>query len=197
MAIELEPGTFDAILFDCDGTLVDTYALHLKSLQTALEPYRLTMRRDWYMARTGLAPGQLLDEYAALVAPLPIAQDALIERVTTAFQANLCTLREISLVADLARAWHGRVPMAVGSNGTLINVRGSLEAAGLLAYFDATVAIEDVEFGKPAPDVYLEAARRVGVAAERCVVLEDSDEGMRSAVAAGMMAIDVRPLLGR
>jgi beta-phosphoglucomutase-like phosphatase (HAD superfamily) len=197
MAIELEKGSFDAILFDCDGTLIDTYALHLGSFQRTLAAYGLTMERDWYMARGGLTPEGLLLAYADQVAPLPATIDELMVRVTAEFQGNLHTLREISLVADLARAWHRQVPMAVASNGTHINVSGSLEAAGLLQYFDAIVAIDDVERGKPAPDVYLEAARRVGVVAERCVVLEDSDEGMMSAAAAGMMAIDVRPLTGR
>jgi beta-phosphoglucomutase-like phosphatase (HAD superfamily) len=197
MAIELEPGTFDAILFDCDGTLIDTYALHLGSFQRALAAYGLTMERDWYMARGGLTPEGLLLEYERLIAPLPATMDELMKRVTAEFQSNLHTLREIELVADLARTWHGKVPMAVGSNGTHINVRGSLKSAGLLTYFDAIVAIDDVEHGKPAPDVYLEAARRLGVKAQRCVVLEDSEEGMMSASAAGMRAIDVRPLVGR
>ncbi len=95
-------------------------------------------------------------------------------------------------VASLARLWHGRVPMAVASNGRRANVEASLGATGLLPLFDVLVAAEDVAAGKPAPDVFLESARRLGVEPAGCVVLEDSDEGLAAAHAAGMRSIDVR-----
>jgi HAD superfamily hydrolase (TIGR01509 family) len=82
-----------------------------------------------------------------------------------------------------------RLGLASSSNRELIDA--VLEAAGLAELFEATVSSEEVERGKPAPDVYLEAARRLGVAAARCGAVEDSHGGIRSAKAAGMFVIAI------
>ncbi len=99
----------------------------------------------------------------------------------------------IEPVVQLARAYHGRLPMAVASGGTRPMVTKTLAAIGLLDLFDAVVTAEDVTHGKPAPDIFLEAARRLGVPPGRCVGFEDGDLGLQSVRAAGMVAIDVRP----
>ena len=195
--IILSVNTFDAIIFDCDGTLVDTAALHLLAYETALASYGLGIQHDWYMARTGLTPEGLMSEYVREFEPIPARMSDVLQRVTDAFQSNLHTLREVQVVGDVVREWHGRVPMAVASNGERANVHGSLAAAGLLPYFSVIATIEDVREGKPAPDIYLEAARQLSVAPDHCYVLEDSDEGMKAARAAGMTTLDVRPFLTR
>ncbi len=100
-------------------------------------------------------------------------------------------------MADVARAHHGKVPMAVGSNGHLENVKATLEATGLLPLFDDVVSADEVEHGKPAPDVYLEAARRIGVAPAECIVFEDTDEGLEAAHRAGMRSRDIRKVWKR
>jgi HAD superfamily hydrolase (TIGR01509 family) len=82
-----------------------------------------------------------------------------------------------------------RLGLASSSNRELINA--VLEAAGLTELFEATVSSEEVARGKPAPDVYLEAARRLGVAPERCGAVEDSHGGIRSAKAAGMFVVAI------
>ena len=85
--------------------------------------------------------------------------------------------------------------MAVASNGHRLNVESSLRATGLLRFFNHIVAAENVAQGKPAPDVFLEAARRMHVAPSDCVVLEDTDEGLAAARAASMPAVDIRQSL--
>jgi beta-phosphoglucomutase-like phosphatase (HAD superfamily) len=83
--------------------------------------------------------------------------------------------------------------MAVASGGTREIVKATLLATNLLALFDAVVTIEDVQGrGKPAPDIFLEAARRLRVSPNECTVFEDSDEGIEAARLAGMTATDVR-----
>jgi HAD superfamily hydrolase (TIGR01509 family) len=87
--------------------------------------------------------------------------------------------------------------MAVASGGTRTIIGKVLEHLGILNLFDAIVTSEDVQNQKPAPDIFLEAARRIGVPPESCRAYEDTDLGMQAIRAAGMEAVDVRPLLVR
>ena len=192
MAIELEPGTFDALIFDCDGTLVDTAPAHYSAIRHALQRIGRDMHSAWYFDRVGLTPDALLDAYEAEDGSLPISRTELLKPYAVAFQDSSDKLQEVGIVADVARAWKGKVPMAVASNGQRGNVASSLRSVGLLNLFDPLVTAEDVRQGKPAPDIFLEAAARMGVEPGRCIVLEDSKEGLAAAKAAGMPAIDIR-----
>ncbi len=98
----------------------------------------------------------------------------------------------IAPVAAIAEKYRGRLPIAVASGGEHRVVRHTLAAIGALQWFDAIVAAEDTDRHKPEPDVFLEAASRLGVAAAGCVVFEDSDLGIEAAHRAGMTAVDVR-----
>jgi len=191
MGISLVEGTFAGLIFDCDGTLVDTAPAHFAALHEGLAAHGLTMAKEWYYPRGGLTPDALMDEYEALLG-VAVPREDIFARYTVAFQAGVRHLREVTIIAEIAREWHGRVPMAVASNGRRENVEASLTVTKLRPLFDLIVAAEDVERGKPAPDVFLEAARRMGVAAAACVVFEDTDEGLDGARSAGMRAIDVR-----
>ena len=195
MTLTLDRASFDALICDCDGTLVDSGALYFRSLQSVFATLNLPFEEDWYFARTGLTPFELLDVYRNELHAIPADNVFLSGEVTRLFQENLHTLEEITLVADIVRSLHGQVPMAVASNGQRPNVVGSLQAVKLFQFFDTVITVDDVRHGKPAPDIYLEAARRLGTAPGRCLVLEDSDEGLQPAPAAGMQAIDVRPYL--
>jgi beta-phosphoglucomutase-like phosphatase (HAD superfamily) len=192
MSFSLDEGTFSALIFDCDGTLVDSAAAHLLSLQEALKPLGLTMKEEWYRTRHGLGPDPLIDEYEAAFGVPPIDRSALFQRNNAAFHAAIPLIEEVTFVADVARAWHGKVPMSVASNGVRANVEATLVTAKLRPLFDYVITAEDVKQGKPAPDVYLEAARRMQVDPGRCIVFEDSDEGLEAANRAGMRGIDIR-----
>jgi len=191
MGISLVEGTFEGLIFDCDGTLVDTAPAHLQALLVGLDAHGLTMAKEWYYPRGGLTPDALMDDYEALLGK-PVPRDDIFARYTVAFQAGLEQLREVTVIAEIAREWHGRVPMVVASNGRRENVEASLTVTKLRSLFDCIVAAEDVQRGKPAPDVFLEAARRMGATAAACMVFEDSDEGLEGAHSAGMRAIDIR-----
>jgi haloacid dehalogenase superfamily, subfamily IA, variant 3 with third motif having DD or ED len=192
MAFPLEKGTFDALIFDCDGTLVDSAEAHLYSLQQALAPLGMTMTPEWYHPRHGLGPEDLLDAFEADFKVESLARDAFYDRVNEAYLSSVHLIKEIKVVADVAREWFGKVPMAIASNGIRKNVESTLIATRLRPLFYTLVTADDVEHGKPAPDVYLEAASRLRVNPDRVVVFEDSDEGLEAARRAGMRAYDIR-----
>jgi HAD superfamily hydrolase (TIGR01509 family) len=195
MQIPLPEGTFDALIFDCDGTLINSAPAHLHSIQQTLATFGHTMTPEWYAPRTGLTPADLLDAYEAEFKVDAIARQAFAERYKISFLDALPLIREVEAVTTIARTWHGRVPLAVASNGERINVEASLRAPGLLSLFDFIVTAADVPQGKPAPDIYLEAAFRMNVLPSRCLVFEDTDEGVTAAHTAGMRIIDVRPFI--
>jgi HAD superfamily hydrolase (TIGR01509 family) len=100
----------------------------------------------------------------------------------------------IEPVVRLVRECAGRFPMAVATGGTRAICSRTLRYLGLDTYFAAMATADDVAHGKPAPDIFLEAARRIGVAPDLCMAFEDAELGLQSARAAGMLTVDIRPL---
>lgn len=101
------------------------------------------------------------------------------------------TVKEVQAVAEVARSHYGKVPMAVASGGEMTVLEATLNNVRLRNLFDVVVSIDDVERGKPEPDIFLLAAQRLGTAPEDCIVYEDSDAGLEAARRAGMRSIDV------
>jgi len=186
------PEPYSAIIFDCDGTLVDSTRLYFRAWSILFESYGAEMSWDWFAAHLGSSWPQIFDEYQNKCG---ISLDAALglQEFNRAYQDGIDTLCEIEIVADVARRHFGRVPMAVASGGTREIVEATLLAVNLLDLFEAVVTIENVQGrGKPAPDMFLEAARRLRVPPNECTVFEDSDEGIEAAYRAGMSATDVR-----
>jgi beta-phosphoglucomutase-like phosphatase (HAD superfamily) len=119
------------------------------------------------------------------------AQHAAIEK-EQAFLAHLHLLEPIDSVLQVARAHRGVKPISVASGGFRKIITRQLEIIECLDWFDAIVTAEDTARHKPEPDVFLEAARRMGIAPEQCLVFEDADLGIEAARRAGMPCIDIR-----
>src|SRR4029079_3848477 len=100
----------------------------------------------------------------------------------------------IEPVVKIVQDYAGKLPMAGATGGTRAICTKTLAAMNVIQHFQAIVTADDVKHGKPAPDIFLEAARRLGVAPEACYAFEDGELGLQSARAAGMVAVDVRPL---
>jgi beta-phosphoglucomutase-like phosphatase (HAD superfamily) len=112
-----------------------------------------------------------------------------------AYLPFLPDVKPIDVVVKVAEANHGKLPMAVASGGMKHIIEQVLEHLRIRHYFDAVVTSEDVKHQKPAPDIFLEAARRIGVPAQHCRAYEDTDLGLQAIRSAGMEAVDVRQLL--
>ncbi|MGW1194394.1 HAD family hydrolase [Streptomyces sp. NPDC002536] len=181
---------YAALVLDWDGTLVNSQFLNFTSLAAALAPCGVAVEEGWYRQRLGTSAGDLLAELG-----VPPARHAeIITRCSALIIESISALRpfpEIVRWVEAGRSSGLRCAVASGGGGTV--VRAGIASTGLSRLFDAVVTREAVSRGKPAPDLFLEAARRLGVAAERCLVLEDADEGLAAAEAAGMDAVDVRP----
>jgi HAD superfamily hydrolase (TIGR01509 family) len=121
-------------------------------------------------------------------------QAALVRAKEDAFLTKLEAIVPVAKVLEIARAARGRQPMAVASGGRRPIVERTLRQIGVHDWFLAVVTAEDTVRHKPDPDIFLEAARRLGVDPTRCTVYEDTEAGLEAARRAGMRPVDIREL---
>ena len=178
-----------AVVFDLDGVLVDSEHLWDRARRELVAEVGGEWGDDATKAMMGMSSLEwsryMHDELSVDVPPEQISA-AVVERLERLYREELPLLpgaRET--VIALAATWP--LGLASSSNREIIDL--VLELAGLREYFVATVSSEEVARGKPAPDVYLAAARRLDVPPAECVAVEDSTNGLRSAAAAGMTVI--------
>jgi beta-phosphoglucomutase family hydrolase len=181
----------EGILFDCDGTLADTMPSHYEAWRRVLTRYELEMSEDRFYELGGWPTRRvaelLIGESGRTLDAARIAHEK-----EALFHDLLDQVRPIEPVIAVARRYRGRLPLAVATGAVRGVCQRILRHIGVDGWFDSIVSSEDVERHKPAPDVFLEAARRIGVAPERCRVYEDTDPGIEAARRAGMEYIDVR-----
>jgi HAD superfamily hydrolase (TIGR01509 family) len=180
-----------AVVFDMDGVLIDS------------EPVWERVRRGFVADHGGRWPADAQDrmmgmstaEWSAYISedfglrlPAPRVAELVIAAMAAEYQAHLPLLPgAVDAVRDLSARW----PLAVASSAPKSLIDAVLDVSGLRSAFAAAVSSEEVTRGKPAPDVYLEAAARLGVPAAACAAVEDSANGLRSAAAAGCAVIAV------
>ena len=188
ITLNIPSGEFAGYLFDCDGTLADTMPLHYQAWVAALAPFGCEFPEELFYSSGGMPAVdviRMLNERNGLAVP-PV-ETALHKE--TLYEELVPLVRPIEPVVAFVRAVAGKYPLAVGSGGLRHIVIATLDALGLSEYFQAVVASEDVVNGKPAPDTYLEAARRLGVEPSKCLVFEDTPLGISAATAAGMQSV--------
>ena len=194
--IDFPDSGFEGIVFDCDGTLVNSMPAHFDAWCEALAVFGAenVIREDVFYAMGGRPTTDIVADlnaqYGLRLNPVEVA---LMKR--EAYLHRLDSLRPIDEVVGFARKWRGRVPMAVASGGARYVVEKTLQAVGISDLFDEVVAAEDVSAGKPAPDIYLEAADRLGVAPDKCLALEDAPAGIMAAQRAGMTVVGIPALV--
>jgi HAD superfamily hydrolase (TIGR01509 family) len=182
-----------ALIFDCDGTLADTMPAHYEAWQEVLRPHGIEFPLDRFYAMGGMPTDKIVVELCG-EASKSLDVDALVQEKAQAFMRKIGEVRPITKVVEVARAHRGKLPMAVASGGTRRTVELTLAQIGILDWFLVVVTAEDTPRHKPEPDVFIEAARRLGVPAAACTVYEDTDIGLEAARRAGMGRVDVRTL---
>jgi HAD superfamily hydrolase (TIGR01509 family) len=184
------PRPLEAVVFDCDGLLLDTET-HWSTAETTLfARYGKTFGRDHKVRMIGSsmqAAGEILEELLEQPGRASQINDEMLELVEEAMMAS----EPMPGAADLVGELRGRVPVALASNSWRRLITVALHAADLTDSFDVVVCGDEVARPKPAPDIYLETARLLGAAPERTIALEDSPNGVRSARAAGMFVVGI------
>ena len=190
--------TPQALIFDCDGTVLDTMEWYYPSWETVCNKYNIDFSRKKFYSLAGVP-------VANIFATILEEQNITHVSITTLMEEKHAIVEEqrhtsvpgrIECVCDIVRANHGRLKMAIASSGHKQNVLEGLKENDMFKYFDAVVTHEDVPEGKnkPAPDIFLLAAKQLGVDPTLCRGFEDADVGMASLRAAGMDACDVRKM---
>ncbi len=183
---------YDAVVFDLDGTLVDSMPAHLEAWCDALSLYGAAgiFKEDVFMAMGGRPTRDIVvelnDEYDLRLDPESVAFAK-----REAFLKRLSSITLIDEVAAFARSLRGKLPMAIASGGTRMAVEKTLAAVGISDWFDEVVTVDDVPVGKPEPDVFLYAARLLDVNPSRCLALDDAPAGILAAQRAGMQVIAI------
>jgi len=180
-----------ALIFDCDGTLADTMPLHWRAWQIIAARHRLHLPEERFYALGGV-PSREIVKMLSVEQGLQLDHLAVAREKEAEYLPLIAQVEPINAVVGVARANFGKLPMAVASGGERYVVERTLLTIGIHDMFDAIVSADDVEHGKPSPDIFLESARRLNVEPEHCLVFEDADLGLQAASRANMRAIDVR-----
>ncbi len=183
------------LIFDCDGTLADTMPLHWRAWQLTTQRHNLHFPEDRFYALGGVPSRDIL-KMLAREQGRSLDCIAVAHEKEEAYLPLMAQVEPIHAVVEIAQLHHGKIPMAVASGGTQKIICQVLEHLKIRHLFDAVVTSEMVMNQKPAPDIFLEAARLIGVDPQCCRAYEDTDLGMRAILDAGMEAVDVRKLRG-
>ncbi len=192
---------FGGYIFDLDGTLVDSMPTHYRAWRQALANHGCPphiFRWAEFNAHGGMAAHDIvadLNRQYGLSMPHHVVADE--KRAIYAYLLHTTKLPVISETVNLVVSLRERgIPYAIGTGSAFPGALATLESAGIAELFDIIITPDDVPpgRGKPEPDIFLLAAKRMGVVPQQCVVFEDAEPGLRAASAAGMASVCVAPV---
>jgi beta-phosphoglucomutase family hydrolase len=188
--LRLPAGTFDAYLFDCDGTIVDSMPLHYMAWKKALAEWNCAFEGKLFYALGGTPVAKIvsvLNEKHGSSMPV----EGVSTRKENLYMELLPQLKAVDEVMEHIDTQHGRIPFAVVSGSTRESVMASLSSLKLQEKFDVMVCAGEYKKSKPDPECFLLAAAKIGVKPEACLVFEDTKMGIQAATAAGMASVKV------
>ena len=189
MKLDIPAGDFAGYIFDLDGTLIDSMPIHYIAWDEAMRRAGLKekLSEDLFYSLGGV-PTRRVAELIGLHYKLTVDPERIFHEKEALFTKHLGAVKVIEAVVAVARLVSLTRPVAIASGGPREIVHRSLEVTGLSSMFPIVISADDVEptRGKPSPDMFLLAAKRMGVEPTRCLVFEDAEPGMRAAEAAGM-----------
>lgn len=190
------PSHIEALIFDIDGTLVDTMPTHYKACQLACRKHGFDFPLEFFISQAGkptLAVFEDLIQKKGLDLDgrqLGIEKELILETLINEFTP-------MPIIAETALEYFDKLPMALGTGGTKHIATKTIEAVKLQDYFDVVVTADDVEHYKPHPETFLKCAEQLGVEPSACLVFEDGQPGIEAAKSAGMEYLDIREIVGQ
>lgn len=192
-SLNIPKSGYKAVIFDLDGTLVDSMPAHFQAWCEALAVNgapKDVFPEDVFYSMGGRPTKDIVKEingeFNLALDPVAISYSK-----RRAFLDLLHLVEVNEDVVSFAKSLRGKIPMGIASGGSRKIVEATLKAVGLCELFDEVVTSDDVACGKPAPDVFLNCAERLNVAAGDCLVLEDAAPGIMAAQLAGMQVVTV------
>ncbi len=183
-------GEFEAYLFDLDGTVADSMPLHFRAWTKAVNDAGGQFPEDLFYSWGGVPIErvvELLNQKYGL--SMPVAETA--HRKELLYVELLPELQPMASVVKVMNEMQGKVRFAIVSGSPRTSIESTLNKLGLRDRFELLVGAEDYTHGKPDPEPFLNAAKKMGVAPEKCLVFEDAAAGIKSAEAAGMQWVKV------
>ncbi len=182
-----------AVLFDMDGVLVDSEFLHIKAEKLTLAPYGIELSKEEINNFMGMGVKMMLRSLIEKYS-LPITEETLFriheKNLSDSFQEELEIMPgAIEIINHLK---HRKIKLALASSSSLYLINLVLKIIHLESVFDVVISGEEVINGKPFPDIFRKAAELLNVQPDRCVVIEDSKNGVSAAKSAGMICIGFR-----
>lgn len=181
----LELEKYDAIIFDMDGTLLDTMPNHVKAWQLTAEHFQFPFDRNWLHSLGGMPSYKIAGEVNKRYG-LSLDQQAVSSFKMETFSTLPFSGSPIMHTFEVFKLHQGKKPMAIGTGSQRDSALKLLSEAGVLEAFDCVVSATEITNHKPNPDTFLMAADKMGKQASRCVVFEDTKLGLQAAHAAGM-----------
>jgi beta-phosphoglucomutase family hydrolase len=192
MQYDIKPG-MKGLIFDLDGTLIDSMPLHFDGWKKACERFGASIDQAFLKYHTG-SPGWAIA--AAIIEKSGLNGSVTVDQIMKVkleeFYKVQHLIKPIEPVADIVRKYYGKLAMAVGTGGHREAVERSLLVTGLRKYFDIVVTANDVQQHKPHPETFMKCAELMKIDPQFIEVFEDGDLGIEAALSAGMTATDVR-----
>jgi HAD superfamily hydrolase (TIGR01509 family) len=190
MKLKLPEGNFEAFLFDCDGTIVDSMPLHYIAWNKALSEWECDLSEELFYAWGGMPIAEIIEKLnknRGLAMPV----EAVSRRKEEYYFDILPQLKAVPEVLECIESHHGKIPFAVVSGSTRDSVVASLNTLRLLDRFDVLVCAGEYSKSKPDPEAFLLAAEKLGITPKSCLVFEDTEMGTEAAAAAGMAYVKI------
>lgn len=179
--------TAKALIFDLDGTLANTMPVHFWAFKNIVIDYGIEFTPELFAKLAGVPSVGTIEKLNEWFGTNMDAEE-IGHFKEEEYEKIMHKMKPIAPVVELAKKYHGVLPMAIGTGGYKRLAWKTMEILGLDKYFDILVSIDDVERPKPFPDTFLKCAELLGVQPSVCEVFEDAELGIQAAKSAGMMA---------
>ena len=185
------PPNIRGLIFDCDGTLVDSMPLHMEAWKAAFMKYDVYYNEDFLFSLKGMKETEIIDLYNKKFNTILNPQQ-MVNTKHKFFIENISSVKRIEQIVQIAEHYYEKLPLAVVSGSVSKIVTLELKAIGIINLFKVILTADDPYKPKPSPDIFLAAASILNLDPKSCLVYEDGDAGLEAASRAGMETVDIR-----